>query len=100
ASPESITPGRWLWIPGSPPSVAPRNDQAAYDRFRGIAPPSPLAVRSSTSGKRRRNYKKKGKTIETSPLTGGIGLLSAVVAWAQSLGPVAAFALTHGGEHD
>jgi len=22
-------PGRWLWIPGSPPSVAPRNDQAA-----------------------------------------------------------------------
>ncbi len=27
ASPESITTGRGLWIPGSPPSVAPRNDQ-------------------------------------------------------------------------
>src|SRR6267378_8586805 len=30
ASPESITTGRGLWIPGSPPSVAPRNDQAAH----------------------------------------------------------------------
>jgi hypothetical protein len=28
ASPESMTTGRGLWIPGSPPSVAPRNDQA------------------------------------------------------------------------
>jgi hypothetical protein len=28
ASPESITTGRGLWIPGSPPAVAPRNDQA------------------------------------------------------------------------
>jgi hypothetical protein len=28
ASPESITAGRGLWIPGSPPSVAPRNDEA------------------------------------------------------------------------
>jgi len=30
ASPESITTGRGLWIPGSPPSVAPRNDEAAH----------------------------------------------------------------------
>src|SRR6266446_4688134 len=30
ASPESITTGRGLWIPGSPPSVAPRNDQAEH----------------------------------------------------------------------
>src|SRR5882672_7555782 len=29
ASPESITADRGLWIPGSPPSVALRNDQAA-----------------------------------------------------------------------
>jgi len=29
ASPESITIGRGLWIPGSPPSVAPRNEQVA-----------------------------------------------------------------------
>src|SRR6266404_4236859 len=37
ASPESITTGRGLWIPGSPPSVAPRND--AEDR-EGTAPKS------------------------------------------------------------
>ena len=30
ASPESITTGRGVWIPGSPPSVAPRNDAAAH----------------------------------------------------------------------
>src|SRR5262249_60225459 len=30
ASPESLTTGRGLWIPGSPPSVAPRNDQAEH----------------------------------------------------------------------
>ena len=30
ASPESITTGRGLWIPGSPPSVAPWNDQAEH----------------------------------------------------------------------
>ncbi len=30
ASPESITIGRGLWIPGSPPSVAPGNDQSVH----------------------------------------------------------------------
>src|SRR5262245_43340113 len=30
ASPESITTGRGLWIQGSPPSAAPRDDQAAH----------------------------------------------------------------------
>src|SRR5258708_27794488 len=35
--PESITTGRGLWIPGSPPSVAPRNDQPRYDRSHRIA---------------------------------------------------------------
>jgi hypothetical protein len=30
ASPESITTGRGLWIPGSPPSVSPRIDQPAH----------------------------------------------------------------------
>jgi hypothetical protein len=30
ANPESITADRGLWIPGSPPSVAPRNDQPAH----------------------------------------------------------------------
>jgi hypothetical protein len=31
--------GRGLWIPGSPPSVAPRNDQAVdMIRFHGNAP--------------------------------------------------------------
>src|SRR5262249_53772040 len=43
ASPESITTGRGLWIPGSPPSVAPRND-AAYDsnfEVAGLAGPMP-----------------------------------------------------------
>src|SRR6266446_6526561 len=54
----------------------------------------------AASGKHTGNYKKKGKTVRASTLTRGIGLLSVTVAWAQSLGPVAAFALTHGGEHD
>ena len=37
ASPESITPGLWLWIPGSRKS-APRNDAAYDSKFRNVEP--------------------------------------------------------------
>src|SRR6266566_5274724 len=44
ASPESITTDRGLWIPGSPPSVAPRNDRGRIFVDGSRTRPSLLAI--------------------------------------------------------